>query len=232
MFFLYTHIQLMYAPRIYCAVDIPKKNRNYKTERYRACTEGLNCQHIWIRQPDFTCNTSFGKSSCVCLKLQQGSSYTQPLKSLPLWAEIGDVTQLHIQAVPQNSYCIELHPLLDIPSEIPVSYEILFQLNSLVHMHKLPPKAVNLILLQTLNGLPLELCTKILQRMHKLNSICYNPVQFVKSQLAEIVKGNGAKSNAGRNEKKLMKCHRVLITPSKIYLQVHLHLVLLVPFCY
>lgn len=219
MFVMCTQIQLMYAPRIYRAMDIPKKNRNYKTERYHACAEGLQCQYIWIRQPDFTCNSSFGKSSCLCLKLQQGLSYAQPLKSLPLWAEIGDVTLLHTLVL-HNSDCTDLHPLLEISSEIPVSYEILFRLNSLVHMHKLPPKAVDLALLQTLNGLSLELCTKILQRMHRLNSTCYNPVQFVKLQLSEIVRGNNVKSDAGRNEQRLMKCYRVLITPTKVYLQV------------
>ncbi|KAJ4801872.1 RNA-dependent RNA polymerase [Rhynchospora pubera] len=210
-------LELMYAPRIYCAVDMPKKNRNYKTERYHTCIGGLQSQCIWIRQPDFTCNSSFGKSGCLCLKLQQGSSYIQPLKSFPQPVEMRDITLVHAESIPHTSDCVELHPLLEIPSEMPVPYEILFQLNSLVHTHKLPPNVVDLDLLKTLSKLSLELCTKILQRMHRLKSTCYNPVQFVEKHSYEIARGRDL--NAGGSKQRLMRCFRVLITPTKVYLQ-------------
>ncbi|OAY66642.1 putative RNA-dependent RNA polymerase 2 [Ananas comosus] len=207
--------QLKYAPRIYRRIFDQKNGSKFNGDRYRAFKEDV--KFIWVRAPDFSVNSSIGKSTCFCLKLKERLLGSDVLKSLPFSGELGEVI-LRTGNVSTSS--TKLVPLVDCPSDNSVAYEILFQLNSLVHNQKLPAKKVNSDLFNLLGELPFDISMRILLKMHKLKSICYEPMQFVRQQVANFRrnrKQNALSSSKSTHSESLMKCYRVLITPSKVY---------------
>lgn len=114
----------------------------------------------------------------------------------------------------------KLVPLVKCHSDVKLTYEILFQLNSLVHTQNISLGAVNSDLIEVLSRLDADTAMLILQKMHKLESKCYEPVSFIKAHM-DIKNKNGKSisslSYKRLTEKNLMTCHRVLVTPSKIY---------------
>lgn len=114
----------------------------------------------------------------------------------------------------------ELVPLVKCNSDGKLTYEILFQLNSLVHTQKLSLGAVNSDLIEVLSKLDPDIALPILQKMHNLESKCYEPVSFVSGHLNISCKNNNFISSLSYKRltsDNLMTCHRVLVTPSKIY---------------
>lgn len=114
----------------------------------------------------------------------------------------------------------ELVPLVKCNSDGKLTYEILFQLNSLVHTQKLSLGAVNSDLIEVLSKLDPDIALPILQKMHNLESKCYEPVSFVSGHLNISCKNNNFISSLyykRLTSDNLMTCHRVLVTPSKIY---------------
>ncbi|XP_072992409.1 probable RNA-dependent RNA polymerase 2 [Typha latifolia] len=204
--------QIKYAPRIYCGVSGPTITSKFKSDRYHAYKEDF--EFVWVRTPDFSFNSSIGRSNSLCLKLGEGLSGSNILKSLPFSAELGD---LKIWAAELRGPS-KLVPVVDYLSDYSVMYDIHFQLNSLVQMQKLCAKQVDSDLFKILGGLSLDVSMKILSKMHKLGSTCYEPVLFIEKQLANMRKNQDTlSSNKITYPENLMSCHRVLITPSKVY---------------
>lgn len=115
----------------------------------------------------------------------------------------------------------EVVPLVQCLPGINLPHEVLFQLNALVHTQKISlDDAANLELVEILNSMAIETALVILQKLHKLNSMCYDPVSFVKTQahvLGRNQKGVPLSSQKKLADRNIMSCYRALITPSKIY---------------
>lgn len=206
-------LRLNYAPKIYNRISGPTISSKFSNDRYHACKEDL--QFLWVRTPDFSSNSPIGRSCYLCLEFVEGLPSPEIQKKLPFSGEQGELALSKGKLFFPSS---KLVPIMSCPAEHSVAYEILFQLNSLVHMQKISCGQVNNDLFDILRGLSLDTAMKILTKMHKLKSTCYEPVRFIKNQLANLRKNQDTslliKSPQAEN---LMSCHRVLVTPSKVY---------------
>ncbi|KAK8448965.1 hypothetical protein SEVIR_7G137100v4 [Setaria viridis] len=109
-------------------------------------------------------------------------------------------------------------PLVDCPSGFSVPYEILFRLNSLVHMGKLVARHVNADLFKVLEDLPIGTLRRIFEKVSKLKSTCYEPLEFIRHEAHRMkISKKTLLSKKGEGEGKLLRCYRIHITPSKIY---------------
>lgn len=186
-------------------------NTKFNGARYHFCKEDV--KFLWVRAPDFSAASVIGRSYYLCLELANGLSSSKILKSLPFFGELGDLILM-----PGEVFCSssKLVPILSCPGDCTVSYEVLFQLISLVHLQKISSAHVNLNLFSVLSQLSSDTAIKILMKMHKLNSTCHKPIYFIQNNLSRFGKQQSLSSN-GNTQEKLMSCRRVLITPSKVY---------------
>ncbi|XP_008780950.1 probable RNA-dependent RNA polymerase 2 [Phoenix dactylifera] len=206
-------LQLHYAPKIYKRISGRTISSKFSNDRYHACKEDF--RFLWVRATDFSSNSSIGRSCYLCLELVEGLPGSEIQKKLPFAGELGELALSMGELFYAPS---KLVPIISCPPEHSVAYEILFQLNSLVHVQKISCGQVNNDLFDILRGLSLDTTMKILTRMHKLNSTCYEPMQFIKNQLANMRKNRNASSPIqSAHAENIMGCHRVLVTPSKVY---------------
>ncbi|KAG2566766.1 hypothetical protein PVAP13_7NG245500 [Panicum virgatum] len=206
-------LQLTYAPRIYTAISGPKIKSRFTDERFHACKE--DAKFAWVRALDFTPNSSFGECSTLVLKLSKSAPVSDILGSLPFSGELGDLTISSMDMFGSSSKVV---PLVDCPSGFSVPYEVLFRLNSLVHMGKLVARHVNADLFKVLEDLPIDTLRRIFEKMSKLNSTCYEPLEFIRHEAHSMkISKKTLLSKTGEGEGKLMSCYRIHITPSKIY---------------
>lgn len=100
-----------------------------------------------------------------------------------------------------------------------MEYQILFRLNSLIHAQKIGVAAVNDKLLDLLSGLTVETANTILLKLHKMKFTCYEPMKFIQNHLNSLKKPKHLPLACQNTlqEKNLMRCHRVLVTPSKVF---------------
>ncbi|VVB04808.1 unnamed protein product [Arabis nemorensis] len=212
-------LRLKYGPKIYKSVSGTHIAPKFKADRYRFCKEDFD--FMWIRTTDFSGLKSIGSSSCFCLEVFNASTMTGIFSFLPYYRE----DTLSLTTVDGNTFASvhQIVPLLNadyLGTEIP--YEILFQLNSLVHAQKISLFAAsNMELINILCGLSLETALVILKKLHQQSSICYDPVSYVKTQLQSVVKKmkhSPASAYKRLTEQNIMSCYRAYVTPSKIYL--------------
>ncbi|KAL3512903.1 hypothetical protein ACH5RR_025620 [Cinchona calisaya] len=209
-------LKLKHAPKIYRKVSGPNVASKFSADRYHICKEDFN--FIWVRTTDFSSVKSIGNSSALCLKIEEGLSGFELFNNLPYYN--GNMIELTLEEGEQFSTTSELVPLVKLDSDFKIPYEILFQLNSLVHTQKLSLGAVDTELMEVLSGLDMDTAMLILQKMHKLENICYEPVSFIKKRLHvmdENAKNPHSSSYRRSKNNNMMACHRVLVTPSKIY---------------
>ncbi|XBH85410.1 hypothetical protein VPH35_073329 [Triticum aestivum] len=190
-------LQLMYAPRICTTISGPAVYSRFSDDRFHACKE--DAKFTWVRALDFTPYHSFGKCSTLALVLDEGAPVSFILNSLPLSGELGELVISSMEVFGPLSKVV---PLVNCPSGCSVSYEVLFRLNSLVHMGKIVDKHVNADLFKALEEIPVHISRRIFEKMSKLELTCYEPLQFI---------------HKTEGEGKLMMCYRIHITPSKIY---------------
>uniref|UniRef100_A0A1J3DSQ6 RNA-dependent RNA polymerase n=1 Tax=Noccaea caerulescens TaxID=107243 RepID=A0A1J3DSQ6_NOCCA len=213
-------LKLKYGPKIYKRVSGPHISANIKSDRYHFCKEDFD--FIWIRTTDFSGLKSIGSSTCFCLEVHQGSTMSHVFSCLPYYRE----DTLSLTTVDKNTFAsgsqiVPLLNALDLGTELP--YEILFQLNSLVHAQKISLFAASdTELINILCGLSLDKALAIFKKLHQQSSICYDPVSFVKTRSQFAVKKTAAHSPASAykrlTEQNIMSCQRAYVTPSKIYL--------------
>ncbi|XP_047070801.1 probable RNA-dependent RNA polymerase 2 [Lolium rigidum] len=205
-------LQLTYAPRIHTTISGPAVYARFTEDRFHACKEDAN--FTWVRALDFTPNQSFGKCSTIVLKLDDGASVSNILDSIPFSGELGELVVSSMDVSPSS----KVVPLVDCPSGCSVSYEALFRLNSLVHMGKIVAKHVNADLFKALEGIPDHISRRIFEKMSKLESTCYEPLQFIQQQAcSRKMSHNPLLFRKIESEGKLMRCYRIHITPTKIY---------------
>ncbi|CAN6248973.1 unnamed protein product [Urochloa humidicola] len=206
-------LQLTYAPRIHTAISGSTIKSRFTDERFHACKE--DAKFAWVRALDFTPNSAFGECSALVLKLSKGSPVSDILESLPLSGELGKLDVSSMDIFGSSSKVV---PLVDCPSGFSVPYEILFRLNSLVHMGKLVARHVNADLFKVLEDLPIDNLRRIFEKMSKLKCTCYEPLEFIRHEAYnKKISKKTLLSKKGGGERKLMRCYRIHITPSKIY---------------
>ncbi|OVA03721.1 RNA recognition motif domain [Macleaya cordata] len=209
-------LKLKYAPKICQKISGPSLASNFSPDRYSICKE--NFEFLWVRTTDFSVLKSIGQSSSLCWQLQKGTLASDILNNFPRYeGELGDFTLEHDE---RSCFGSELVPLVRCPLDSKLSYEILFLLNSLVHAQKISLTAVNTDVIEILSSLSMDTATKILQKLRKVKSTCYEVMSLVQSQLHSLrgdQKHQPSSSQSRLTERNLMSCHRVLVTPSKVY---------------
>ncbi|KAM3314643.1 hypothetical protein ACQJBY_033446 [Aegilops geniculata] len=206
-------LQLMYAPRICTTISGPAVYSRFSDDRFHACKEDV--KFTWVRALDFTPNHSFGKCSTLALVLDEGAPVSFILNSLPLSGELGELVISLMEFVGPSSKVV---PLVDCPTGCSVSYEVLFRVNSLVHMGKIIAKHVNAGLFKALEEIPVHISRRIFEKMSKLVFTCYEPLEFIQQEVHSRKRSHNALlSSKTEGEGKLMMCYRIHITPSRIY---------------
>ncbi|CAI9108920.1 OLC1v1008628C2 [Oldenlandia corymbosa var. corymbosa] len=210
-------LKLKHAPKIHRKVSGTNVASKFGADRYHVCKEDFD--FVWVRTTEFSGIKSIGLSSTLCLEMKGEFSMLgllDPSKNLPYYN--GDLLELNLEGA-EVSISSDLVPLINCHPDLKLSYEILFQLNSLIHTQKLSLGAVDARLMEELNRLDWDTANLILQKMHKLPSMCYEPMLFINNTLHSMAeKGKGLASSLGNlKNNNMMKCHRVLVTPTKIY---------------
>lgn len=180
--------------------------------RYYFCKEDF--EFIWVRTTDFSMMKSIGQSSSLCWEMKEESPVLNIFTSLPYYKK--DPKDLILEEGEEFGSTSVLVPLVKWQSDAFLPYEILYQLNSLVHTHKISLGSVDDDLIEILGSLDVQTAMMILQKLHKLHSTCYEPLSFIKTRL-HILNAKKLPSSLKITNQKLMRCHRVLVTPSKIY---------------
>ncbi|KAI4336114.1 hypothetical protein L6164_014683 [Bauhinia variegata] len=210
-------LQLKYGPRIYQKMAGPNIASKFSADRYHLCKEEF--EFAWVRVTDFTAMKSIGYSTSVCWHVGDEPLASDIFQNFPLYRENLKVLMLE----DGEGYCSssETVPLVKCGSYSKLPYEILFQLNSLVHTQKLSLASVADDLIDWFSNIDEETANIILQKLHKLQFTCYEPLEFVETELQVIrnnYKGLPPPSLRRRlTNNNIMSCHRALITPTKIY---------------
>ena len=200
-------LQLRFAPRIYRKISGPNVKPGFKHDRYHFSKEML--QFRWVRSVDFSSSCAVGKSSCFCLELP-GESWklVDAIKKIPLHQSLGKLLLINGGEDLCFSDCPPIigsqkyrHP--------PLSYEIFFHLNYLVHTQKISIAQVNAKLFRRLSRLEENMADQILTKLRSNRSTCFDPLKFIED--------HSVKTHKNQRGSKI-KCHRALVTPSKIYL--------------
>ncbi|KAL0342810.1 UNVERIFIED_CONTAM: RNA-dependent RNA polymerase 2 [Sesamum calycinum] len=207
---------LKHAPKVYRKISGTKVASKFATDRYHICKEDFD--FLWVRTTDFSKLKSIGYLSSLCWEIEEGLSSSDIYSSLPYYSK--DVMELALEGGVKFNHSSDLVPIVTNYSDFRLPYEVLFQLTSLVHTQKVSLAAVDTDLFQILGRLDLGTALLILNKMHKLHSTCYDPKSFIKNQSS--ITGQSGKSLTVMASKRLtdqnvMSCHRVLVTPSKIY---------------
>ncbi|KAK1311092.1 RNA-dependent RNA polymerase 2 [Acorus calamus] len=206
-------LRLKYAPRIYMRVCGPKVTPKFNKDRYHVCKEELD--HTWVRTTDFSPLKSIGQSFSFCFELSEGLNASDIFWSLPHYEEFENLTLTQGKSLYSTS---ELQPIINCPSQCMLTYKILFQLNALIHSQKLIGSQVNPDLFDSLSGLSEDVAITILLKLHKLKTTCHEPLLFIQSQLERMERQKNLPSASHNTSREnLMSCHRVLVTPSRVY---------------
>ncbi|KAL6583859.1 RNA-dependent RNA polymerase 2 [Orobanche minor] len=209
-------LTLRYAPKIYKKTSGPNVASRFTSDRYHICKEDLD--FLWVRTTDFSKMKSIGYLSSLCWEIEEGLSSLEIYTCLPYYSK--DVMQLSLEEGIKFSHTSDLVPMVTNNSDFRVPYEVLFQLNSLVHAQKMSLASIDTDLFEILSHLHTDTALLILKKMHKLNSTCYEPKSFIKNR-SSITTHNGKNSTTSSSknltDQNTMSCHRVLITPSKIF---------------
>ncbi|KAL8457723.1 hypothetical protein ACS0TY_035550 [Phlomoides rotata] len=207
-------LKLKHAPKVFRKVSGPKIASRFRKDRYHICKEDND--FIWVRTTDFSSMKSIGYLSTLCWEIEEGSSNLDICTSLPYYSN--DVMKLSFQDGVQFDHTCDLVPLIKNNKVFSVEYEVLFQLNSLIHSQKMSLAAVDDDLFQTLSSLDTNTALQALKEMHKLHSTCYEPKLFIETQsFVPTRKRKNLSPEKRLIEQNVMSCHRVLVTPSRVF---------------
>ncbi|KAL8141969.1 hypothetical protein V2J09_015001 [Rumex salicifolius] len=209
-------MKLKYAPKIYQKMSGPNVTSKFSAERFHICKE--DAEFVWVRTTEFSEKKPIGQSSVICCEIPEGSVALDIFSSVSCYkAELKD---LILEEWEEFSSVSGLVPLLKHESIAQLDYQILFQLNSLIHTQKISITAVDNELIDFILSLTVETSLVILQKLHKFTCICYEPLKFMKAQV-HVVEENKRRLPSPYSRlinHNVMSCHRALITPTKIYL--------------
>ncbi|KAK7330462.1 hypothetical protein VNO77_24656 [Canavalia gladiata] len=209
-------LKLKYGPRIYRKKAGPDVAAKFKADRYRFCKDDF--EFLWVRTTDFSAIKSIGHSTSFCWEIEEEHLASDAFRTFPLYKE--NLKDLTLEDGEEFCSSSEAVPLVKCPSASKLPYEVLFQLNSLVHTQKISLASVDDELIDLLGGLDEETGAMIFQKLHRINSTCYEPLKFVKTQLHVLSDKDRSlvqSSHKKLTDNNIMSCHRALITPTKIY---------------
>lgn len=162
---------------------------------------------------------AIGRSTSFLWEIDEEFLDTDIFKSFPCYSE--NRRELTLEDGEKFCWETKIVPLLKYGSSSSnLPYEILFQLNSLVHTQKISfAAAADTNLIDVISSLSLENAKVILQKLQRLKSICYDPLSFVKTEAHVLERNVEAHPSSYKRltDNNLMSCHRALVTPSKIY---------------
>ncbi|KAK6123360.1 hypothetical protein DH2020_042898 [Rehmannia glutinosa] len=208
--------QLRHAPKIFKKISGPNVASKFATDRYHISKEDFD--YLWVRTTDFSNVKSIGYLSSLCWEIEEGSSNLDIYTCLPYYSK--DVMELVLEEGVKFNHASDLVPIVTNNSDFRIPYEVLFQLNSLVHTQKMSLAAVDTGLFEILSSLDMDTAILILQKMHKLHSTCYEPKSFIRNHTS-ITSHNGENLTSANSksltDQNTMSCHRVLVTPSKFF---------------
>lgn len=160
---------------------------------------------------------SIGHSTSFCWEIQEDFSVAAIFTNFPSFRK--DVVDLMFEDGDGYLSVSEAVPLVKYESDSKLPYEILFQLNALVHSQKISLAAAECDLIEFFGGLSIDTANVLLQKLQKLKTTRYDPLSFVKAQLHVLERNSKKRLSPHQRlmEHNIMSCHRALITPSKIY---------------
>ncbi|OWM90483.1 RNA-dependent RNA polymerase 2 [Punica granatum] len=207
-------LKFKHGPRIYERISGPDVASKFKPDRYHICREDFD--FLWVRTMDFTCSKSIGQSNTFCWEIRDGLPASEIFSSFPYYKE--ELLDLVLDEGEDFHSSSETVPLMDCDEGPKLDYEIVYQLNVLIHTQKISLAAAY-ELIDTLLPLDVDTTILVLQKLHRLTLTCFNPVSLVKTQL-HLLRRNQKSSQSSSHKRlsdRVMNCHRALITPSKIY---------------
>ncbi|RZC69836.1 hypothetical protein C5167_032992 [Papaver somniferum] len=207
-------LKLKFAPKIYHKISKPDNGASVGNIRYSIFKESF--EFLWVRTTEFSALKSIGKSFAFVWQLDEGTSFSDIINNFPRYE--GESRIFSLEQVEQSCSSSDLVPLIRCPSDSKLPYEILFQLNSLVHAQKLSFPAVNSDVIEILSSLSLDSATRILRKLRQVKSTSYEVISFIQRQLHASMGHKPSSSERKLKNNELMSCHRALITPTKIYL--------------
>ncbi|KAK6123388.1 hypothetical protein DH2020_042864 [Rehmannia glutinosa] len=169
--------QLRHAPKIFKKISGPNVASKFATDRYHICKEDFD--YLWVRTTDFSNVKSIGYLSSLCWEIEEGSSSLDIYTFLPYYSK--DVMELVLEEGVKFNHASDLVPIVTNNSDFRIPYEVLFQLNSLVHTQKMSLAAVDTGLFEILSSLDMDTAILILQKCTS-----YTPLVMNQSHLSEI----------------------------------------------
>lgn len=187
----------------------------FSSTRYRLCKEDYD--YLWVRTTEFSAMRSIGQSTSFCWEIEEDLQASDVFSSFPFYKE--NLKDFVLEEGEEFGSTSEIVPLIKSGLGSNLAYEVQYQLNSLVHMQKISLAAANNDLIDFLSTLSVETALNILQKLHQLKFICYEPLSFLKTQLHVLKRNckNLPSSSQKRLSNNLMNCYRALVTPSRIY---------------
>nr|AJA90762.1 RNA-dependent RNA polymerase 2 [Cycas revoluta] len=209
-------LQLQSAPRIYHKMALHKLSSMFGEDRYNFCKEDSAIQ--WIRTTDFSAFCSIGQSTSFCLELPYGVEVAQITEILPYYRSMEE--ELTLENGISISSSLSMVPIINAPEGVNLPYEIMFQVNSLVHrgILSLPTLCPEFFDLLRHDRTPLVHINLALTELHKLKATCFEPEKWLENQFNKLQnKQTQLKSATVSRDHGLMNFHRVLVTPAKVY---------------
>ncbi|KAH9304752.1 hypothetical protein KI387_009156 [Taxus chinensis] len=209
-------LQLQSGPRIFYKVAVQNLSSTFGKDHYKFCKE--DNEFLWVRTTDFSASCSIGQSSSFCLKLPDGVELIKITESLPLHKEMGQ--ELSLKNGSSFSPFPHMVPTIIAPEGVNLPYEMLFQINSLIHRGilsgpTLQRRFFDLLKNEKTPSLHINLA---LVELHKLKSTCFEPEKWLQNQLNKLQTSyNQLNSATVSTDNGIMKIHRALVTPSKVY---------------
>ncbi|KNA17291.1 hypothetical protein SOVF_081360 [Spinacia oleracea] len=209
-------LKLKYAPKIYQRISGPNLYTRFTADRYHICKEDL--EFIWVRTTDISKSNSIGLSSAFCWEIGEGSMGLDFFSTIPFYRKI--LENFVLEEYDEYSSVSGLVPLVKCENNLKLDYEILFQINSLVHTLKISLADVTTELIDFLSTLSIDRAHMVLQKVHKLSSTCYEPLSFIKTQVQALddAQNSSLFVRSRLTNDNIMRCHRALVTPTKICL--------------
>ena len=183
---------------------------------YKFCKEDIEI--IQCRTTNFSSFCSIGQSNAFCLKLPDGIELTKIIESLPLHRAMTE--QLILENGNSFSPFPCMVPTVNVPEGVNLPYEILFQINSLIHHGILSGPKLNCHFFYLLNNekkSALHICLALIE-LHKLKSTCFNPKTWLQNQVKKLqTSQNQLRSLTISGHNGTLKFYRALVTPTRVY---------------